>query len=562
MKSNFLPRLAGLLLAVALVAAFAPRAEGQIIDVPLDQPTIAAGIAAAQPGWTVRVAPGVYQESLLAFGGKPVLLTGADPNNPPILEPGTESGFRLIETGETAATEVRDFIIRDLSTTGFGAGIEIRGSTATNAPAPIFRRVRVENCRAAVNAGSACVVENIFLTAPAQRPLGPTFIECEFVNNGFLSGIPNADQRGVVAINAADVSFVRCTFRENEAFRSPALWAVGADIDLVDSLIVDNVSVTAPSAITLADQRANPSGYDRTTGNIVNCTIAGNTQIGHLTEHEDTAVLLDECDAFIQSCIIAENPYIGSQPMTATHQVSEQSQLWLGFFDRCCITTGASSLVLASNLITASPAFVGTGATAIDRYRLLTGSPCLDAGSASVLNGFFDLSGAIRFQGSGVDVGALEGAFSVVPLYPGSGEDFAFDLRVNGALADNTAAVAANGGDLFDLHLLSPNGNFVGSVPLLVAQIILTGQSPSNPIGFPEAWIVPGAFPPPIVLFDGNAQATTLGPALLTPIGLSLGAVVSPSLSGIDFVMQGFGLTPTANNGFFASSEAYLIEVN
>ena len=45
-------------------------------------------------------------------------------------------------------------------------------------------------------------------------------------------------------------------------------------------------------------------------------------------------------------------------------------------------------------------------------------------------------------------------------------------------------------------------------------------------------------------------------------VGLSLDVVVSPSLVGIDLVVQGLALDAAAVNGFFASSEAWLLEVN
>ncbi|MFH1278032.1 MAG: hypothetical protein ABIK65_06615 [Candidatus Eisenbacteria bacterium] len=44
---------------------FAAGAAAGVIRVPDDQPTIAAGLAAAGAGDTVLVAPGVYQENLL-----------------------------------------------------------------------------------------------------------------------------------------------------------------------------------------------------------------------------------------------------------------------------------------------------------------------------------------------------------------------------------------------------------------------------------------------------------------------------------------------------------------
>ena len=59
----------------AILAITAGIATGQTtIQVPADQPTIAAGLAAAASGDTVLVAPGTYLEANLSFGGKDLSL--------------------------------------------------------------------------------------------------------------------------------------------------------------------------------------------------------------------------------------------------------------------------------------------------------------------------------------------------------------------------------------------------------------------------------------------------------------------------------------------------------
>jgi hypothetical protein len=561
MKSLFTPTLATGLLVAFLLAATAPRARGQIIHVPQDQPTIAQGIAAALPGWTVLVAPGTYSENMLSFGGKPILLAGEDPNDPPVIEPGQASAFFLVESGETPATEIRDLVIRNLDTFNAASAIEIRGSSAANAPRPLFRNVRVENCRAAVNSGSACVVCN--LPFPSGQPYdGPTFVDCDFIGNGFKSAIPNANQFGVVGIGHSKVSFTRCQFIANEGLHSPALYSLSCDLTMVDCLIAENTATAPPSAMTLSTTLGATQGGTPQTGDIINCTIAGNTQVGFMGLHEDTAIRLSEAGVSFQNTVVAENEYLGTQTLTAQHQIDDQGQTVLSSFDRCCITTGAASLSNTTQLVTASPLFVGSGLSPIDRYRLTAASPCIDAGAASPQLSFFDLAGAFRFQGPNVDLGALEGAFNAAPLLPGSGEDLVLDLALQGMLASNETAVAAAANDTMNLHLRSPGASFVNRVPILVAQVIPNGQSPGNPVGFPEVWVVPNAQPAPLILFDGNAQTALVGPTLLSVVGLSLNAVLSPSLIGIDFVVQGLALDAAAANGFFASSEAYLVEVN
>ncbi len=94
----FHPLLVGLLLALALAplgqagASLAPAATIHICPSGCDYPTIQAGLANAPPGSTLLVGPGAYNEVDKIFISKNVLLTAADPNNPPILRPDRDTG--------------------------------------------------------------------------------------------------------------------------------------------------------------------------------------------------------------------------------------------------------------------------------------------------------------------------------------------------------------------------------------------------------------------------------------------------------------------------------------
>ncbi len=90
--------LVGLLLALALAplgqagASLAPADTIHICPSGCDYPTIQAGLANASPGSTLLVDPGTYNEVDKIFISKDVILTAADPNNPPILRPDRDTG--------------------------------------------------------------------------------------------------------------------------------------------------------------------------------------------------------------------------------------------------------------------------------------------------------------------------------------------------------------------------------------------------------------------------------------------------------------------------------------
>ena len=135
---------------IATMAAVAwgwAGANAGLVQVPADQPTIQAGIDAAQNGDTVLVADGTYtgeDNRNLDFGGK--LLTVRSVNGPEncIIDcQGSGRGF-FFHNGETASSVVDGFTIQngdvewDSPGGGCGAGIHCSGS----APSITACRVR------------------------------------------------------------------------------------------------------------------------------------------------------------------------------------------------------------------------------------------------------------------------------------------------------------------------------------------------------------------------------------------------------------------------------------
>ena len=67
--------------AVTSLLLIAPHTLATTIDIPLDYPTIQAGIDAALDGDTVRVHPGTYFETEIGYDGKAIVVTSLDPDD-------------------------------------------------------------------------------------------------------------------------------------------------------------------------------------------------------------------------------------------------------------------------------------------------------------------------------------------------------------------------------------------------------------------------------------------------------------------------------------------------
>ena len=194
--------------SVLLAIAGGAPAEADIIHVPVDQPTIQAGIDAAVNGDEVIVAPGTYPE-IIDFDGKAITLRSSSGAAVTIIDATSVAALPdgkpvvRCDNGETSTTILDGFTI-----TGGTGDTAVYGAT-TSAGGGMFNshtNPTVRNC-AFVN--NHCQVGGGMLNNVAS----PLVSDCRFADNTAAQG-----GGGLCLFNAVNQqSYTDCTFHNNQA---------------------------------------------------------------------------------------------------------------------------------------------------------------------------------------------------------------------------------------------------------------------------------------------------------------------------------------------------------
>ena len=168
---------------------------------------------------------------------------------------------------------------------------------------------------------------------------------------------------------------------------------------------------------------------------------------------------------------------------------------------------------------------------------------------------------AFEYTGTASSVGIAFDNFSPTGAFPGSQEDALLSTLVNDLGDPRNPIKSAEAGDILSIELDSPLGTFVGSTPIVLAQLLITG-SPMGPTpGFPILQVdfsVPGAGAP-FVLF-GVSTLSPL-PLLLPSSGIRFGVGIPPGLTGLSILLQGVLISPNAANGVLATTDAHEVRL-
>ncbi len=367
------------LLSVLALCAAAGAIHAETRTVPIDYPSIQAGIEAASDGDTVLVLPGVYFETI-NFKGKDITVTSMDPNDPRIVGytvlNGEERGSVVtFASGETSAAVLSGFTI-------FG-GVGTRNVAMEN---------DVTGARTIIGGGVYCyrasptITKNVIARNSLPFNItGPTDADILF---GCGGGIGAYDCSPTISHN---------TIKNNDGYAGGGIFSYFGYPTIHDNVVAENPAYVGGGVFTLA-------------GTIYNNTIvandcslsggegpAGNLYVAFIPDYGYTRVfnniiasagsgggVLYEGD--LSFGLFAYNNVWGNQPQDY-FQVED--------------LTGQNGNISADPLFKA----------AINRdYHLTLESPSINAGDPDFvpLFGETDIDGETRVYGLRIDMGADE----------------------------------------------------------------------------------------------------------------------------------------------------------
>ena len=417
-------------LFVAALVASTSTAFGADLFVPGEYPTVQSAIEAAVDGDTVHVAAGTYVENIDYIGKNIELLSdlGADVT---ILDGGQAGPVVTFAGGESDQAILNGFSVVNGAAES-GGGILCQGSSPIIAESLIVGNsadlgggvllsasdATVMNCTISDNQSVVYGGGGIACTDSSD----PDILNCDILRNsaadsggGVFSDLStpriedcliednqaSANGGGVGQINGSNATIVTCFISNNSAS------SYGGGIDHVESSsTIANCEITGNDA----SGGGGISFYNSVGPNVLNCTLSANTA------GQGGGVLCEASSALLQNCIL----WADSAPAGSELSVQDGAALTVGY---CAVQygdTGAdvdpgSNLVWSLGNIVADPLFVGGG-----DYHLLTGSPCVDAGTnVGVYN---DIDEHNRPMKQGYDMGydeyrPLPEEFQVILIY-------------------------------------------------------------------------------------------------------------------------------------------------
>lgn len=394
-----------LMFILSVLIAGLPSALASTIHVPKDQPTIQAGINAANNGDTVLVAPGKYVENI-NFNGKAITVTSGKGPKVTIIDGGTVAPVVVFTTKEDTHSVLNGFTLQNGSGNGYlaGAGISI------TAASPTLTNNLVKNSAAGwgggigVYGGSPVIAGNVIDGNSAAfgggiAVLGDSY--SRIVHNRISNNF--AEEGGGLEFFGAGHVFVE----DNRIFGNFA--GDGGGIDIVneaDEIIVQNL-------ITNNFAQSGSQVYSSIPQSSLGFRLINNTIVSGppYTNHSSDAAVV--ADGFNTNVLIVNNiifapvdgaallcnpSYQDGPPIVQNNDAF--NTLGVSYGDSCAGMGGTQGN------ISGNPEFVGLG---MIPYELQPTSPAINTGTNSAPDlPKKDLAGHPRIVGGTIDIGAYE----------------------------------------------------------------------------------------------------------------------------------------------------------
>ena len=406
------------------VLTIGSTAAATVIHVPADQTTIQAAINVAVNGDTVLVAPGTYVENI-NFLGKAITVASAKGPKVTIIDGNKKDSVVIFDHKETATSVLSGFTIQNGYATTYisGGGIDMEFSSAATITGNIITGNQ-SNLGAGIcgQGGTAIITNNIIRNNSAERgggieldaTYGPQITANLIENNTAFLGGGGIEVEGLQGPSPALIS--NNIIRGNNAgsqSQGGGIYAFNSNYALViQNLIVGNTAAEGAGA-----DWSVPLNTPGPT--MVNNTFYSNSVV---KGGEGSALFLS---GFYGNSILDNNLFIAKPGQSAVYCSNTYSSIPPIISNNDAYSLGGNGFALVCSGSTGTNGNISADPMLTGGYKLLGGSPAIDAGSNTAPNlPTQDLAGNPRIiNGNGgstaiVDMGAYE--FVPVTLAPKS----------------------------------------------------------------------------------------------------------------------------------------------